>query len=123
MSYFTDTPFVKELSPSDFQGKRPKEVGCAAVLFYADWCPHCKSIKDDWIKLGKMASFIKIMAFNCADPSNKEYLSNLDFIQGYPTIVLYSGKGSPRGESMTIYQGERKFDNLLKSCMNYCVGK
>jgi thiol-disulfide isomerase/thioredoxin len=124
MSYFTQSKYVKELSPSDFNPAKPwqlKQKDCVAILFYADWCPHCKSMKGTWEELGKTAGFFNITAFNCADPKNKSHLEKIteampDLIKGYPTILL-SSNGQIRE-----YSGERSYDKLLKGCMSYCAG-
>lgn len=122
MSYFPQSKFVKELGPADFKQDKPWEVkqsGCSAILFYADWCPHCKAVQGDWEQLGKTAGFFNIMAFNCADPGNIEHLKKIteempDLIKGYPTI-LFTSNGK-----IQEYRGDRKYDKLLKGCMDYC---
>jgi thiol-disulfide isomerase/thioredoxin len=124
MSYFTESKFVKELVPADFDTKSPwvpKEKGCSAILFYADWCPHCKNLKDTWEQLGKTAVFFNILAFNCAAPDNKIHLDKItkampDLVKGYPTIVLLSRSGK-----IQHYTGDRSYDKLLKGCMDYCA--
>jgi thiol-disulfide isomerase/thioredoxin len=124
MSYFTKSKFVKELTPKDFDPTKPwlpREKKCGAILFYADWCPHCSAMKESWEQLGKSATFFNIMAFNCADPKNKTHMEKIyarkpDLIKGYPTIMMTSGS------ELVLYQGDRTLDKILKSCMDYCSG-
>ena len=71
------------------------------ILFYADWCPHCKAIKnanntgewdlfrnehndDEYIVDGKT---IKIYEHEADDNNNKIIPNNYN-IKGYPSIVL-----------------------------------
>lgn len=120
-SYFLQSKFVKELSPKDFEGVatwKLRDKKCAAVLFYADWCPHCKTIQGEWEKLGEIAAFFEVYAFNCAKyPAHLEKIREdmPGLVKSFPTIIFYT-KGSP-SES---YQGERKHSNFLKACMRVC---
>jgi thiol-disulfide isomerase/thioredoxin len=120
-SYFLKSRYVKELTPSDFESvvvSNLKDKRCAVVLFYADWCGHCKAVKDTWEDLGKVATFMEVYAFNCAKYTGhlskiKEERSQL--VKGYPTIIFYS-----EGEPKEQFMGERTREGLLKACMAQC---
>jgi thiol-disulfide isomerase/thioredoxin len=66
------------------------------MLFYVDWCPHCKTAKPEWNELkeeydGKTINgYIVIFEeYNCTDESSEiEELINKYKIDGYPTIKL-----------------------------------
>lgn len=66
------------------------------MLFYVDWCPHCKTAKPEWNALkeeydGKTINgYIVIFEeYNCTDESSEiEDLINKYKIDGYPTIKL-----------------------------------
>lgn len=79
-------------------------------LFYAPWCPHCKSMMGDFDRLvkdigGKVCSVLKI---NCDE--NKE-LAKEHGIEGYPTIkFLPRGVSAP--EWYVIYEGERNYSGM-----------
>ena len=81
------------------------------ILYYVDWCPHCKSIKPEWSRLEKDIEFkdILISKINCEE--NTEVVKKLD-IEGYPTILFTkNGKTEP-------YNGGREysdFKEFLKS--------
>jgi thiol-disulfide isomerase/thioredoxin len=123
VSYFEGSAYVKELTPKDFDGIstwKLKDTKCAAIFFYAPWCPHCKAVKEDWIKFGKTATFMDVLSFNCEKYSAyllkiKEDIPNL--VRGFPTIIYYVN-GSP----METFEGERSYTNLLKKGMNICQG-
>lgn len=120
-SYFLESRFVTELTPKDFEEVstwKLKQKKCAAVLFYADWCPHCKVIKEEWERLGEIAAFFEIYAFNAA-----KYPSHLDkiredmpgLVKTFPTIVFYTN-----GTPTESYEGERTHANFLKAIMRVC---
>lgn len=66
------------------------------MMFYVDWCPHCKTAKPEWEALkdeyndkvinGYNVSF---MEYNCTNETNEitELMDRFN-IEGYPTIKL-----------------------------------
>jgi len=66
------------------------------MLFYVDWCPHCKTAKPEWNALkeeydGKNINgyIVVFEEYNCTEESSEiEDLINKYDIQGYPTIKL-----------------------------------
>lgn len=66
------------------------------MLFYVDWCPHCKTAKPEWENLkaeyeGKQINgyTIAFTEYNCTTESPEtDELMNLYKIEGYPTIKL-----------------------------------
>ena len=115
--------FVKELTPKYFDSKvswKLKSASCAMVLFYCPWCPHCKAMKEVWEKLGQMATFIDVQAFNCE--KHKGHILKIqeelpELVRGYPTIVIYKDH-IPVEE----YRGDRSLQSLLKTSMRVCNG-
>lgn len=87
----------------------------AAVLFYADWCGHCKKFMGEWDKLSKdvndVQENVKIIKVNCGNPDkNKEHKRIMDkhSIEGYPTIKIFeNGKESE-------YNGNRTSAEIKK---------
>lgn len=56
------------------------------VLFYADWCPHCVNMVDDFVALAnRTQNLFPIGAINVADKENS-ILGQYFNITGYPTI-------------------------------------
>jgi thiol-disulfide isomerase/thioredoxin len=66
------------------------------MLFYVDWCPHCKTAKPEWEKAktefdGKNINGYTIVftEYNCTNETQEiEELMNKYKIEGYPTIKL-----------------------------------
>jgi thiol-disulfide isomerase/thioredoxin len=66
------------------------------MLFYVDWCPHCKTAKPEWENLkteyeGKQINgyTISFTEYNCTTESPEtDELMNRYKIEGYPTIKL-----------------------------------
>lgn len=66
------------------------------MLFYVDWCPHCKTAKPEWENLkseyeGKQINgyTLEFIDYNCTTESPEtEELMNKYKIEGYPTIKL-----------------------------------
>jgi thiol-disulfide isomerase/thioredoxin len=66
------------------------------LLFYVDWCPHCKTAKPEWAQVkseyeGKTINGYQIIftEINCTNESpDVEKMMNTYKIEGYPTIKL-----------------------------------
>ena len=103
-----------ESKPSTFNTDVSK--GKKLVWFYADWCGHCKSMKEEWDNAsnevdGKM---VKINLGNSED-SKTEEISKKYEIQSFPTILLLEN-----GEKKNDYEGERKTADFVKFVNQNC---
>ncbi len=66
------------------------------MLFYVDWCPHCKTAKPEWENLkaeieGNKINGYNVMftEYNCTTETDEiNQLVNKYKIEGYPTIKL-----------------------------------
>ena len=78
-----------------------KGKGKQLVLFYAPWCPHCKTMMADWDKFAaENKSSVKAIKVNSDEQPDlvKEYS-----VQGFPTILLLDASG----KNIATYEGER----------------
>ena len=88
--------------------KRPEKT---LVLFYAEWCGHCKTLKPIWDDTAKIANakekrMLKVDVGGESD-EEKALLKKYN-IDGFPTVMIFqSGNGKP-------YEGEKTKDTLLK---------
>ena len=79
------------LDPSQLSNKSAN-----LMLFYVDWCPHCKTAKPEWENLkseyeGKIINgyTLAFTEYNCTTESPEtEELMNKYKIEGYPTVKL-----------------------------------
>jgi len=118
---FKDYPFITELTPQDFDLQKSwklRKHKCSIVLFYLPTCPHCIAMKDEWVKLGRLAAFFDVCAFNSSEYS--DYIMKIreevpELIEGYPTIIVYQN-----GEPVEKYRGERTAEQFTLACMRSC---
>jgi thiol-disulfide isomerase/thioredoxin len=65
------------------------------VMYYAPWCPHCKTAMPDWDALGTTqtigGSTVKISKVDC-DANPEEAKKNN--VSGYPTFQLQDSQGA-----------------------------
>ena len=75
------------------------------ILYYVDWCPHCKVVKPEWEKLEKdnELKMVEIKKVNCEE--NEDVVNELG-IEGFPTI-LYTKNGK-----VEPYNGEREYEEF-----------
>ncbi len=105
-------------------GKKP-----VVVLYFAEWCGHCQSLKPTWnntidqLKMKKMINPNKVIHgdFNKyvialeADAYDKEECPDVDpNVRGFPTINYYPPKKAP----LESYEDERDEEHLKKWISN-----
>lgn len=81
------------------------------VLFYADWCGHCKTLKPVWNEAAKKANTDgKRMVMIDVGGKSAEQQALIDKyeIDGFPTILVFQN-GNPQP-----YSGKRDVDAFLK---------
>ena len=108
--YFIYEKYLKEGFESKSEELEEKlGSGKQAVLFYADWCGHCKKLKPIWDETAKEINVdgTKMIKVNCGDgtDSDKKTMEKYS-IDGYPTIIIFND-GEP-----TPYTGKRTKDDL-----------
>ena len=105
------------------------------ILVYADWCPHCVDFKptynyltrlfDDLDKGGKVklnnnkviignkSQVPKLWAMNIDNHKNNPKGKNLEFVQGFPTILIVRDINGKEGKIET-FKGNRSIPNILE---------
>jgi thiol-disulfide isomerase/thioredoxin len=84
----------KEHITNSSQNSSGKEA--EIIMFYTDWCPHCKTAKPEWEQVkaefqGKQINGYTIIftEVNCTNESpDVEKMINTYKVEGYPTIKL-----------------------------------
>jgi thiol-disulfide isomerase/thioredoxin len=112
--YYVYSTFLKEGFEEGFdipanEVDNKVKSGTKLVLFYADWCGHCKKVKPIWDEAATTInkSEVKMIRVNCGEGSNhdKEIMKKYS-IEGYPTIIKFIN-GKP-----TLYRGDRDADSF-----------
>ena len=80
------------------------------VLYYAEWCSHCKTMKPEWKKAVDNVSNNKV-AINVAEVESSHIgnLSEPPNVDGYPTIKMYNN-----GKEVAKFEDERVADKIEK---------
>lgn len=106
VQFYAKNPHIRELTSDDFNGnnqiidvqKRP-----GIVMFYADWCPHCKSEEtqkywnDTGLRIDSQNGWVGAM--NCANDMNKPISQKIG-INAFPTILFVDEQGNIINKSM-----------------------
>ena len=73
------------------------------VLYYVNWCPHCRVVKPEWDKLEQDNDLnnVIIKKINCEE---NEKIAEEKNIEGFPTIQLEYTNGEVKS-----YDGERNY--------------
>ena len=118
---YNNNSLIKELTPRDFvkdtQGNI-RIVGTKGkmgfVVFYADWCGHCKSMVADYNQLAKLlqkcinSGTIFLNVFNCNNPGLYKEIAEQCGVEGYPTIKFVNMEGD-----LIPYDGPRSVNDFL----------
>jgi thiol-disulfide isomerase/thioredoxin len=85
--------FIRYLHPDGYDGF---ESAPSFTMYYADWCPHCKTIKPvfkDWSSSGSMTVGGKTVFLDMVEAdSNPEKMKGVP-VKGYPTFLLQTANG------------------------------
>ena len=111
--YYVYTTYLKEgftdVKPAEFSDQVTPDKK-TLVLFYADWCGHCKKLKPDWDAAAKDANKeeTKMIKVNCGEGTKEDKAIMEKYnIDGYPTIIIFDN-GTP-----STYEGGRSKADLL----------
>ena len=83
----------------------------AFVMYYAEWCGHCKTTMPQFQKL--MQNYkgnVSIMPVNSESPENKDLIKSQE-IKGFPTIRYYPSGMAGNYEE---YTGERSYTDFVQ---------
>lgn len=82
------------------------------ILYYADWCPHCKPVIPEFDKLAPNGEVVvggqkvKVSKYEVSQAADKHKAAN---VTGYPTIKFSDVDGT-----MTEYKGSRTAEAFLE---------
>jgi thiol:disulfide interchange protein len=101
-----------ETNPSELDAiiNQPEKT---LVLFYADWCGHCKKMKPEWDATADKVNAEKkrMLKVNVGDKTDEqEVILSKYHIDGFPTVLVFqNGTASPYSGDYT----EAMFQKML----------
>lgn len=79
------------------------------VLFYADWCGHCKNFMPIWESLSKSLPDDKINMIKISCVDKEQQCNGINDIKGYPTIIYVDIQLKKK----IIFSGQRTADSII----------
>lgn len=88
------------------------------ILFYAEWCGHCKKLIPIWDALKDLlpSDKLNILKISCVEKEKECHA--IKEIQGYPTIIFVNIKNNNK----IVYSGERTPEAII-NFINECFGE
>lgn len=83
------------------------------TLYYAPWCPHCKSVKPIFDDLQKTYANVENVTILTVNGDEEPERLKEEKIKGYPTITLTID------EKVINYEGERTAQKLQEFIQSY----
>tara|TARA_Y100000589_G_scaffold330326_1_gene379624 strand:- start:2194 stop:2616 length:423 start_codon:yes stop_codon:yes gene_type:complete len=101
--------FITGKATNKIKGGQKQEA--MFVLYYVDWCPHCKVVKPEWEKLENDTS-IKNIAITKVNCEKDEKAAEENNIEGFPTILF------THNNKVEAYEGGREYEDFKKFLMS-----
>lgn len=90
---------VTTLNSANFDGLvSPSSDKHVLVEFYAPWCGHCKNLAPEYERLAAAFAGEKDVVIAKVDATEDGELADRYEVQGYPTLKLFTPRGSPTGK-------------------------
>jgi len=112
------------LKKSDFDDNlNLKRQGKVVILFFANWCGHCKHLKPAYQQLADNSSGFTVAAVDADDNGGliemiQSMGDNAEYkVQGYPTIVSYNN-----GKYYSTYGANNDKFRTFEDLMEYANG-
>ena len=86
-----------------------KNLPCC-ILFYADWCGHCKNFMPIWESLTKTLPSNKINMIKISCVEKEKQCNTIDDIKGYPTIIYVNIQSKKK----IIFSGQRTAESIIE---------
>jgi thiol-disulfide isomerase/thioredoxin len=111
---------INEENKQDKENKSKSKINKnlnSLVLFYAEWCSHCKSLMPTWNALTDLIpkDLINMVKISCV--KKQKECSAIKEITGYPTIIFVDMKA---GQTV-IFNGKRNPESIIEF-INECMG-
>jgi len=102
---------ISSILRQGFQNPTEKPSVKELILYYANWCPHCKPVVPEFKKLAPNGEVVvngvpvKVSVFEVSENKEKHEAAN---VTGYPTIKYCDTDGTT-----SEYRGKRNADAFL----------
>ena len=83
------------------------------VLYYADWCGHCNTMKPEWKKVVNKMKMSNIVNVAEVESSHIGDLLNKPEVNGFPSIKMYNS-----GNETANFEDERVADKMERFAMS-----
>tara|TARA_Y100000591_G_C21626858_1_gene590736 strand:- start:74 stop:610 length:537 start_codon:yes stop_codon:yes gene_type:complete len=128
LGYFVYTKYIKENIIKDHilnyefidKSSLSNKNNAIIVYWYTNWCPHCKSSKNEWKKFEEYLKNTKdnkykniIISPIEIDCDKFEKLANIYEIDNYPTITLFYKYDIPTKDNKIEYDALIKKEHLV----------
>jgi thiol-disulfide isomerase/thioredoxin len=100
------------VKPDEDEDEEPSKINKNlpfCVLFYADWCGHCKNFMPTWNSLTESLPSDKINMIKISCVDKEQQCNAIDDIKGYPTIIYVDIKLKKK----IIFSGQRTYDSII----------
>ena len=84
------------------------------ILFYAEWCGHCKHLMPTWNALTDLLPKDKINILKISCVEKEKQCNSIKEIKGYPTIIYIDIELNKK----IIYSGERTAESIINFINN-----
>ena len=104
--------YYKKISTALVQGFQNISGKNEFIMYYAEWCPHCKTVMPDFDNFSKDGSItvngksVNVKKYEASKDADKIQGKN---IKGFPTFMLSTAEGND-----IEYKGPRTSDDYLK---------
>ena len=83
------------------------------ILYYADWCGHCKTMKPEWEKATSKLTKSKHINIAEIESSHISKLTPSPIVEGFPTLKMYV-----KGKEVAQFDDERVADKMTKFALS-----
>jgi len=88
-----------------------RDKGTWMVLYYSEWCGHCREMAPYWDKLVSQKININFVKIDDGMLSSLDYEHN---VIGYPTIEIFKN-----GNKISSFESIRTYENLYNYALKY----
>lgn len=109
----------KVLTSSDATNLSTKlNKGKWLVLYYANWCGHCQTMKPEWQKTVQNLKNNKNLNIAEVESESVSYIQPKVEIVGFPSLKMYNN-----GKQIDEFEGQRTADIMQSFALKNCKGK